>query len=161
MWICVSDRGILLYIHTHFPPQISVIRTDYLPLTYLNYMTYIVCLSLFSLSLFCLSESLLYGICVSVTENWHWSGIQTRTQTTRTKQRKGSKSCQRHMKFSQMVREKICYIASVSQVKHWKYEHDDVSLKCTVLELIIDHVFFIKQKVNLLLKVIWKHAALK
>lgn len=42
--------------------------------------------------------------CPPDTESWHWSGIQTRTQTTKKKQRGSSKSCRRPMKFSQMVR---------------------------------------------------------
>lgn len=40
----------------------------------------------------------------TVIENWHWNGILIRTQTTRKRQRDGSKSCQRLMKSCQMVR---------------------------------------------------------
>lgn len=67
----------------------------------------------------------LYGVCISVTENWPWNGIQTRTPTTRMRQRKDSKSCQRRMKFSQTVRlqnKKLVYLkCTVWNELYWSH----------------------------------------
>lgn len=84
---------------------------------------------------------LLYGFCVPVTESWHWSGIQTKTQTTRRKQRGSSKSCQRHMKFSQMVR----FVCSGAIVKRWIHIHThmQVFLKTCVLSLASQNMTFV------------------
>lgn len=67
----------------------------------------------------------LYGVCISVTENWPWNGIQTRTLRTRMRQRKDSKSCQRRMKFSQTVRlqnKKLVYLkCTVWNELYWSH----------------------------------------
>lgn len=104
MWICVSDGGCYL-CHTcvlkRFLPRYQDMTTR---------------------SWLCVFW--LYGVCISVTENWHWNGIQTRTLTTRMRQRKNSKSCQRPMKFSQTVRQnkKLVYLkCTVWNELYWSH----------------------------------------